>query len=477
MSRFQAHDCSGADALRSQPYGRVVPGPPVLEQENPCRRGSPPSVLSNMDAIIWREGLDPEILTIVTNVAILNTPPEPRKVHQALNHAISLAPRLRQIICRPRWGHVLPYWQDDPFFTLSNHLHWAQCPGEGEPDLLALAATISGQSFAPDHPFWSVTIVEGLRGGRGAVVLKRHHAVIDGVGLTRLLRQITVPSAAPDHNDRAAEYSVGHRAEAAAASTADGSKSSSVTDVICNSLLAARSWMPARRRKSSVMRGRSRNRRFLTLSRPLSEFQNAARTIGNCTLNDVFLAAVTLGLAAYHISHGGTDKALRASLPINVREENDSSIGNRFTVIRFMLPLMITDPIECIRRCHDRIRRERKLLPSGMTANIMPALLSRLPSVFSAVALGGILKGVDVSTTNVICSTSRLSFAGAEVERYFTFGGLCGAAIMIALYSYAGEANFGINTDGKAVPDPEHLVECVASGISQIVRLGNRDAI
>ena len=36
--------------------------------------------------------------------------------------------------------------------------------------------------FDPSHPLWEFTLVEHLRGGRAALVMKLHHSLTDGLG-------------------------------------------------------------------------------------------------------------------------------------------------------------------------------------------------------------------------------------------------------------------------------------------------------
>ena len=50
------------------------------------------------------------------------------------------------------------------------------------------------------RPLWQMTVVEGLDGGRAAVVIKVHHAVTDGVGGVGLLPAFTDPEPCPNEN-------------------------------------------------------------------------------------------------------------------------------------------------------------------------------------------------------------------------------------------------------------------------------------
>jgi len=425
------------------------------------------SYLSAQDAIIWRQAIDKDILTIVTNLAIFEQSIDHIELFAAIEEAVSFIPRLRQRVAAPKFGKWLPYWVDDPAFTLSNHVHWTVCPGRGcDKDLLELIARVSVQSFSPDHPLWSLTLVHGLEGARSALVIRRHHALIDGIGLVRLFSRLTQAIGSEANAIRVPQP---ERPPARPPPECGQQDRGRFREVARNIRLTAHIWRPGRP-MSSVMSKRSPEQRFFMLSRPIALIRSTAQATG-CTVNDVFLASVARGLRAYHLGHGCNDPALRASMPISVRETSDqSSAGNKFVLARFSLPMDIGDPIECIRRCHSIVRNERQLLPDGDGADLGPRVLCRMPSMFSAKLFAGVLKSVDVATTNVACSATPLQFAGARLTKYFTYAGRCGAALMVSLYSYADAANFGINIDPAAVPDCETLVEKLALGFDETLR-------
>ena len=55
--------------------------------------------------------------------------------------------------------------------------------------LLDLASTIVHDPFDRTRPLWEFVVVEGLEGGRGAMVQKLHHAITDGEGGVRMSEQ------------------------------------------------------------------------------------------------------------------------------------------------------------------------------------------------------------------------------------------------------------------------------------------------
>jgi diacylglycerol O-acyltransferase / wax synthase len=433
-------------------------------------------VLSDQDAIMWREGVDRTIMTIVTNIAFFDRAPDRLRFFEILTIAVQQTPRLRSVIRPPRWGEILPRWEADPAFALSNHLHWAVCPDNGsERGLLDLAARIAAHAFSPELPWWSVTLVEGLAGGRAAVIIKRHHAILDGLGLAKLLARV-VDSSKPDESPRTPD--VGEeatpRSEAIAkvakssASPEDPSRFDQVTTIAANLYRSARLLAPAPKYLSSVMQTRSRARQFAMVTYPLEPLKNVARATGS-KLNDVFIAAVAGSIQEYQASHNGVDNRVRLSLPVAAPADlRSESAGNQYSLVRIVVPLHIRRPRDRISCCRDLVQDARRRLPSGPGAALGSVILSRLPSQFSAAVFGGVLKGVDVSTTNVICSKKRLKLTDIDIERYFTFAETCGAAFAVALYSYAENANFGITIDTSAVLDPDNLISLFEKSLEEI---------
>ena len=91
------------------------------------------------------------------------------------------APFRRRLVEVPfRLAH--PVWVEDPNFDLDYHVRRASLPSPGGPaELEAFVAQVVGLPLDRDRPLWEMYVVEGLEGGRQALVMKMHHAAIDGV--------------------------------------------------------------------------------------------------------------------------------------------------------------------------------------------------------------------------------------------------------------------------------------------------------
>jgi diacylglycerol O-acyltransferase len=222
---------------------------------------------------------------------------------------------------------------------------------------------------------------------------------------------------------------------------------------------------------SPIMGGRSLSVRFDTLTSSLPDLKAAAKAVDG-TLNDAFVAAVAGGLKRYHDKHGADVDRLRMTMPINTRPDPDEVVaGNQFVPARFAFPVSIADPAERIRAMHDLLRGQRDEPALGALGPVS-TVLNQLPLGLSTAALGSMLKGIDVVTSNVPGAPIPIYAVGARMEANFGFGPLTGAACNITLLSYLDEVHLGISTDPAAVPDPEVFVDCLQDGFDEILDLG-----
>ena len=101
-----------------------------------------------------------------------------------------LPPFRRRVVPVP-WGLGHPVWVEDPEFDLKRHVSRRVLAGPaGDRELAAVVADFAGTPLARDRPLWELLVVEGLVGGRIAVVAKIHHAVADGSAVVALLQNV-----------------------------------------------------------------------------------------------------------------------------------------------------------------------------------------------------------------------------------------------------------------------------------------------
>ena len=143
--------------------------------------------MSDQEALMWSLEQDPVLRSTFANVTFLDRPADLDRLRDRLLKAVEDIPRLRQRVVDAPGGLQAPAWVDDPLFDIDFHLRRVAVPPPGtEREVLDLAAVISADPFDRARPLWQFVLVEGLEGGRGAMIQKLHHTITDGEGGVRL---------------------------------------------------------------------------------------------------------------------------------------------------------------------------------------------------------------------------------------------------------------------------------------------------
>jgi diacylglycerol O-acyltransferase len=465
--------------------------------------------MSESDSVLWHIERDPLLRSTITSVWFLDAAPDRDRMDAVVGHIVQQVPRLHQRVIDERPGVAPPRWADDPDVDLDYHYSWARLPGRrvGQRDVLDLAQRIAARGFDKDRPLWELCVVEGLPGTRAAFIMKVHHAIADGLGMVQLLQHMvdlerdtgtdTDPAGttgvAPQDVDRfrivapvwaiPGAKSVAHRIASEARTGARIGKASLRTagDLLRDPLgtieqlgrttgSIARVVKPATTPLSTVMHDRSINTHFDTVSVPFSALKGAARAADG-TLNDAFVAATLDALERFHEALGRPCREVRMNMPVSVRGgEGVNNFDNQFVPARLVLPLSGLGPAERIAEVKELLRAVRAE-PALPHVNDISGVISRFGPAAAVSILGAMLKGVDITTSNVPGPPFPVYMAGARVEEFYAFGPLAGAAINITLFSYDGTVHLGVNSDRAAVPDHDLFIRCLREAIDDIVAL------
>ena len=132
-------------------------------------------------------------------VAILDGPaPSYENVVAAFAAKLPLVPRYRQKVRFLPFDLGPPVWVDDPGFDIGNHVRHTALPAPGDDEQLrTLVGRLMSRRLDRRRPLWENWVVEGLAGGRWALVLKTHHCMVDGVSGSTLLDTFLDDAPAP----------------------------------------------------------------------------------------------------------------------------------------------------------------------------------------------------------------------------------------------------------------------------------------
>ena len=449
--------------------------------------------MSNTDAFTMQLERDPLLRSTVVAVALLDRTPDWQVLQDRVERATRLAPTFRQKLVQVPLQLAPPHWILDTDFDLAWHLRRVRIREDGGmPAVLTFARNAGMGAFDHDRPLWQMTLLEGLPEDRSALVIKVHHALTDGIGGIHLATHVVDFDREPavlgplpkvpvgrirgrlDEMADAATYNVRRVVGTAHefVTSAPGSLVRAVrhpvdviTDVASTAASIARFVRPVTTTESPVMTQRRLQWRYDTLDVPFARLHAAAhRGVGS--LNDAFLTGITGGLRHYHDHHGRDVEALRLTMPVSIREDDDPEGGNKVTLVRFEVPVGVADPVERMQLIGERCRdsRHERAIPYS---NAIAAMLNLLPITVT----GGMLKHVDFLASNVPGFKGDVYVGGARLVAFYPFGPTLGSAVNFTLMSYGAMCNIGINTDAGAVPDPDVLMGCLRRGFDEVLEL------
>jgi len=103
---------------------------------------------------------------------------------------MDLIPHFRWKLQEVPLGRDLPYWVEDENFSYDNHFKRIAVPQPGDREALAeVASYIFSRHLDRSRPLWEMWYIEGLAGGRVAILQKLHHCMMDGQGMQKVGEQ------------------------------------------------------------------------------------------------------------------------------------------------------------------------------------------------------------------------------------------------------------------------------------------------
>ena len=104
------------------------------------------------------------------------------KFKEHIASRLHLVPRYRQRVIPAPLNISNPTWEDDPDFDIDNHIFRVKLDKPGtEKELQQLKGQLFTGMLDRNKPLWEMYVVEGLSNQRSSVILKVHHAMVDGV--------------------------------------------------------------------------------------------------------------------------------------------------------------------------------------------------------------------------------------------------------------------------------------------------------
>ncbi len=437
--------------------------------------------MSDAEGLMWRLDKDPYLSSTFATVSVLDRPPDFDALRSRMEQATWAVPRLRWRVQPAPVNLSPPTWVDDPDFDIDNHVRRIARPKPGSRrQLLDLAALIANDAFDRTRPLWQFVIVEGLRGGKAALVQKMHHTITDGEGGVKMSLQFLdferqpaprppvdpgladveppppPPSAAETMRDLLAggfrlPLGVAKQVrELLADPTAIPAASAATVDTVRG---VVQQLSDVERARSPLWTDRSLRRHIEVVRAPFRATKDAAKQLGG-TLNTAFVTAAAEAASRYHVDLGVPVDHLRTTMAVSTR--TSAADANAFTLARMMVPtspMAIQDRFQLIQAIADEARGGS----GGASLQTLAAVAAALPTSLVTRLARQQTQTVDFATSNVKAAPMPVYIAGAQLLENYPLGPLAGVAFNLTLLSYDGSLDMGLNIDAAAVAEPERL--------------------
>jgi diacylglycerol O-acyltransferase / wax synthase len=413
--------------------------------------------------------------------------PEPRLtraiVVRRLGERIHLIPRLRQRLEEPPLGLANPVWTDDVGFDLDWHVRQAglAAPG-GDAELGALVGREFSHRLDRNRPLWEATLIDGIADGRQGLLMKLHHALVDGMAAMGLAALVLDPSEQPlqippaEHEWEPRRYE-GHRYVARLAGwplslapklmfdgmqwALDPDPRRAAADMrrateVALELARARPQAPM----TPLNRPISPSRRFALVSGDLAAVKRAGRAAG-ATVNDTLLAVVA-GMLGRYLDAAGPDvyppsaRLPVALVPVSVRGETIAGeVGNRISTVFVDLPVgepELTARIAAISAQTTRLKESAAVRAgalmvgaSGWAPPLVSGLLAR--------AMGSV-RAFNLVVSNLPGPQQPFYLSGVRMRGVYPIVPLNPASqgLTVGIISYDGGLCFGLLADRDLDP-------------------------
>jgi diacylglycerol O-acyltransferase len=409
---------------------------------------------------------------------------------------ITFVPRYRQHLRRVPGRLGNPVWVDDPDFDLGYHVRRSALPRPGNIDQLReLTARIMSRRLDPARPLWEAYFVEGVEGGRVALLTKSHQVLVDGISTVDLgqvlldvdpgPRQVVPEDWRPEAEPSAAALVLEALSETASSprallTTGRGTAEAALRTLgLVSGRLGSMAGALSNRRSapdSPFNVDPTEQRRLVLVRTALKDYRRVRRVHGG-TINDVILATLTGAIRAWLMTRGepvGAGRKIKALVPMSVIDEElePTSLGSQVVGHRLNLPVGEASPVVRLHQVSYALRAHSET-GRAVAADRIAGVAGFAPTTFHA--LGSRVaaqesQGVNVVITNVPGPQFPMFLAGAEmVETYPVPPLQAGFGVAIGVTSYDGGVYYGISADRDALPDIDVFGQCVRVALDELV--------
>ncbi|MFH5208733.1 wax ester/triacylglycerol synthase family O-acyltransferase [Antrihabitans sp. NCIMB 15449] len=418
---------------------------------------------------------------------------------QRFRERIHLVPRCRQRLDEGRTGLSNAVWVDDENFDVEWHIRSSALPAPGgRAELLRQVGNEMSRRLDRSRPLWELHLIEGSADGRLALLIKMHHALVDGssaLGIGMVVLDLGPEAEAVEPVPTTEEERPGLLARQARRFTLKPLSKAQALVVEGTSrvletspIIAAADLREAGQVLRELLRSRepavatpfnhtiSANRSYECTSAPLDLLKAISTATGH-TINDVLLTIVS-GMVAEYLDAAGVDPASlerepTTLVPVSIRREGDVG-GNRISVVIVELPVSEPDPLQRIAMISGRMD-ELKSASGVMAGAIFVVAGGMAPPLLSPALTTVLSVGIDFPSHNLVVSnvpgpTAPLYLNGSRVLEMYPIVPLnpSDQGLNVGAFSYDGTVYFGFHADRELDPPVERARQAFENSLAAL---------
>jgi diacylglycerol O-acyltransferase len=413
---------------------------------------------------------------------------------------LPLAKAFRRKLVRVPFDLDHPYWVEDPDFDLEFHVRGSALPRPGTwRQLWDQIARIGARPLDLSRPPWELYMVEGLNriegvpAGSFALILKLHHAAVDGKSGVALIEALQthdpdaeLPAAletwkpeTPPANSvllgRALYRAVGRPFGLVRMVGETPGRLLTLRRMLSGGRQRPPFWVPRTRFNHAVSAHRSADAVRLLVE----DLKRCRDAVPGASVNDAVLTVVSGGLRRYLDAKGELPSdSLVALMPISIRRPDDPSGGNLFAMATVSLHTDTVEPLALLAAIH-KSTRDAKEIQQAVPARALTEVSEYLPGALTGLAFRALAGLTDVGpwqgmnntiVTNVPGPRTHLYFAGAKcIAEYGMAPFNHGVGLTHAVGSYVDMFGISFTADRAMMPDPAFYAECLRESFEDLL--------
>jgi WS/DGAT/MGAT family acyltransferase len=416
-------------------------------------------------------------------------------IRDMLASRLHLLPPYRRRLLEVPFHIDSPIWIEDPDFDIENHVHRVTIPPPGtRRELAEVIGDVAGRPLDRSKPLWETFVVEGADDGTIALVCKVHHCAIDGVTGADLMSQLfdlepDAPDPAPPEEEWVPDRipsDIELAAEAVVSRATDpwrafrSLRRTGLALARTAGSMIGRDDSPAMpfTAPHTIFTGAITPHRVVAFGQADLEDLKRIKTVFECKINDVVLAACTMALRRYLEDHDDLpDRPLITMEPVSVHGQGKLEGTNQVSSMAVRLPVHLEDPVDQLLEIREDTKLSKEMqnalgaeLLQDLTQFAPPVLFNRAMRLYSRMGLADRHRPVqNLVISNVPGPPIPLYCAGARVVAVYPFGPLIeGAGINITVLSNMGNMDLGVIACRESAPDIWDLADGFGDAVREL---------